>query len=107
MRAREAGLWALSWGSAIAVCAALGGLLSFLLARGVPTLGPALLFGSTPPMEAILALKPVCQQFTDFKKLDKIVIGTANGVDRGGEYDILTVDPSWANLPDDEPVHTS
>ena len=59
MRAREAGLWALSWGSAIAVCAALGGLLSFLLARGVPTLGPALLFGSTPPMEAILALKPV------------------------------------------------
>ena len=59
MRAREAGLWALSWGSAIVVCAALGGLLSFLLARGVPTLGPALLFGSTPPMEAILALKPV------------------------------------------------
>ncbi len=59
MRAREAGLWALSWGSVIAVCAALGGLLSFLLARGVPTLGPALLFGSTPPMEAILALKPV------------------------------------------------
>ena len=59
MRAREAGLWALSWGSAVVVCAALGGLLSFLLARGVPTLGPALLFGSTPPMEAILALKPV------------------------------------------------
>ena len=59
MRVREAGLRALSWGSAIAVCAALGGLLSFLLVRGVPTLGPALLFGSTPPMEAILALKPV------------------------------------------------
>ena len=62
MRAREAGLWALSWGSAIAVCAALGGLLSFLLARGVPTLGPALLFGGAPLMEAFYTIKKMKQQ---------------------------------------------
>ena len=59
MRARETGLWALSWGSAILVCAVLGGLLAFLLSRGVPALGPALFFGGTPPLDAVLALRPV------------------------------------------------
>ena len=59
MRVRETGLWALSWGSAILVCSVLGGLLAFLLSRGVPTLGSALFFGSTPPLDAVLALKPV------------------------------------------------
>lgn len=59
MRLREAGLWTLSWGSATLVCAALGWLLLFLLSRGLPALGPRLLFGDTPPLDAILTLKPV------------------------------------------------
>lgn len=28
-------------------------------------------------------------------------------VDHGGEYKILEIDPAWANLPDDEPVHSN
>ncbi len=59
MRVREAGLWALSWGAAALVCCVLGGLLIFLLARGLPALSPALFFGDTPPLEAVLALRPV------------------------------------------------
>ena len=59
MRAREAGLWTLGWGSAALVCAALAGLLLFLLRRGLPALGLSLLFGDTPPLDAILGSKPV------------------------------------------------
>lgn len=59
MRAREAGLGALCWGAGVLVCTVLGGLVFFLLKRGIPALGPALFFGDTPPLEAVLALKPV------------------------------------------------
>ena len=41
------------------------------------------------------------------KKGQAILDKNFAAVDRGGEYNILTVDPSWANLPDDEPVHSN
>lgn len=36
-----------------------GGLLAFLLIKGVPTIGTELFFGKTPPLEAILGNRPV------------------------------------------------
>ncbi len=38
------------------------------------------------------------------KKGQDIVNMNYAAVDRGGEYKVLTVDPAWANLPDDEAV---
>ena len=38
------------------------------------------------------------------KKGEDVVIKNYAAVDRGGEYTQLTVDPDWANLPDDEVV---
>ena len=38
------------------------------------------------------------------KKGEDVVNKNYAAVDRGGEYSQLTVDPAWANLPDDEPV---
>jgi pyruvate-ferredoxin/flavodoxin oxidoreductase len=38
------------------------------------------------------------------KKGDDVVNMNYQAVDRGGEYKTLTVDPSWANLPDDAQV---
>jgi pyruvate-ferredoxin/flavodoxin oxidoreductase len=41
------------------------------------------------------------------KKGESIVNKNYAAVDRGGEYQQLTVDPSWANLPDDLPTLNS
>jgi len=38
------------------------------------------------------------------KKGEDVVNKNYAAVDRGGEYNQLTVDPAWANLPDDEEV---
>ena len=38
------------------------------------------------------------------KKGEDVVNKNYAAVDRGGEYTQLTVDPDWANLPDDEVV---
>jgi pyruvate-ferredoxin/flavodoxin oxidoreductase len=38
------------------------------------------------------------------KKGQDVVDKNNAAVDRGGEYKKLTIDPAWANLPDDEPV---
>jgi pyruvate-ferredoxin/flavodoxin oxidoreductase len=37
------------------------------------------------------------------KKGDDVVNMNYQAVDRGGEYKTLTIDPAWANLPDDAP----
>lgn len=52
---------ALSWAwlSAGLTLAAVAALVGFLLARGLPVLGLDLLFGSTPPLEALLGRRPV------------------------------------------------
>ena len=49
----------LSTVSSLLVVSAIGCLLGFLLYRGLPTLGPALLFGDTPPLRALLGTLPV------------------------------------------------
>ena len=49
----------LSFISGIAVASAIACLLGFLLYRGLPTLGPSLLFGDTPPLRALLGTLPV------------------------------------------------
>lgn len=49
----------LAWASALLVPGIFGGLLLFLLRRGLPTLGPDLLFGDTPPLQALFAGAPV------------------------------------------------
>jgi phosphate ABC transporter permease subunit PstA len=49
----------LGWCSAIAVPAAVIALLGFLAWRGLPTLGAALFFGDTPPLDALLHGAPV------------------------------------------------
>ncbi|MFQ8890403.1 MAG: hypothetical protein ACLR7Z_20580 [Bilophila wadsworthia] len=41
------------------VASAIACLLGFLLYRGLPTLGPSLLFGDTPPLRALLGTLPV------------------------------------------------
>ena len=41
------------------------------------------------------------------KKGEDVVNKNYAAVDRGGEYNQLTVDPAWANLPDDEAVKTT
>ncbi|MDE6228605.1 MAG: 4Fe-4S dicluster domain-containing protein, partial [Muribaculaceae bacterium] len=38
------------------------------------------------------------------KKGQEVVDKNYAAVDRGGEYKQLTIDPAWANLPDDEPA---
>ena len=38
------------------------------------------------------------------KKGEDVVNKNYAAVDRGGEYKMLTVDPAWANLPDDPKV---
>ncbi|MDQ7836158.1 MAG: ABC transporter permease subunit [Humidesulfovibrio sp.] len=45
---------ALAWTSALAVPAGVCALLGYLLWRGLPTLGAALFFGDTPPLDALL-----------------------------------------------------
>jgi len=52
---------ALSWAwlSAGLTLAAVAALVGFLLARGLPVLGLDLLFGATPPLDAILGRRPV------------------------------------------------
>ncbi|MDR1977915.1 MAG: ABC transporter permease subunit [Synergistaceae bacterium] len=59
MKRREKFLLCLSWGSGLLICGAVGTLLVFLLARGGPVFGKELFFDSTPPMDALLGLKPV------------------------------------------------
>jgi phosphate ABC transporter permease subunit PstA len=53
-RTRELAATLLSWTSACAVPAGVCALLSYLLWRGLPTLGAALFFGDTPPLDAML-----------------------------------------------------
>lgn len=55
----EAGATVLAWVSALLVPASLAALLGFLLLRGLPTLGPALFFGDTPPLDALIRSAPV------------------------------------------------
>jgi len=50
---------ALAWLSAVAVPAALAVLLGYLVWRGAPTLGLSLIFGDTPPLDALLRGAPV------------------------------------------------
>lgn len=45
--------------SGAVVASAIACLLGFLLYRGLPTLGPSLLFGDTPPLRALLGTLPV------------------------------------------------
>jgi phosphate transport system permease protein len=59
MKWREKLLLCLSWGSGLAICAAVGTLMIFLLGKGWPVLGKKLFFGSTPALDALLGLKPV------------------------------------------------
>ena len=41
------------------------------------------------------------------KKGEDVVNKNYAAVDRGGEYKTLTVDPAWANLPDDAKVENN
>ncbi len=59
MRKREVSLLLLSRLSVLIVLGALAGLLVFLIRRGAPILGPDLLFGDAPPLQALLGLRPV------------------------------------------------
>ena len=43
----------------LALLLGMGGLLAFLLGKGLPTLGPELLFGETPVLSALLGRQPV------------------------------------------------
>ena len=56
---RETFLLCASRAAAVAVCAALFALMAFLVHRGLPALGKALFFGSTPPLDALLGRRPV------------------------------------------------
>lgn len=49
----------LAWPAAVLVSAAVLGLLGYILWRGLPTLGSGLFFGRTPPLQALLGLRPV------------------------------------------------
>ena len=50
----EGAAHALAWASALMVPAGVCALLGYLLWRGLPTLGAALFFGDTPPLDALL-----------------------------------------------------
>lgn len=56
---REKLLLALGWTAMLGAVLSLSGLVLFLLARGLPAVNLRLFFGSTPPLDAILAGRPV------------------------------------------------
>ena len=58
-RLAEKALAPLAWTAALGVPAAVLGLMAFLLWRGLPTVSPALFFGDTPPLDALLRGAPV------------------------------------------------
>lgn len=58
-RLAERALKPLAWTAALLVPAAFLGLMAFLLWRGLPSLGTALLFGDTPPLSALFSGAPV------------------------------------------------
>ena len=59
MRGREFALLTLSWAALLLVSFGLGGLILFLVIRGLPALNMRLFFGATPAWDAVFAIKPV------------------------------------------------
>ncbi|MDL2321954.1 ABC transporter permease subunit [Desulfosarcina sp. OttesenSCG-928-B08] len=59
---RPLGVFLLREGGRVAVLLVLfcvAALILFIMVKGAPTLGPKLLFGQTPPLEAVLGMRPV------------------------------------------------